>query len=140
MLSSVTDIDATPAPLAAFAGPVTCRHSGDALTLTGIAADSGADILILTFIAPVGAALPDRLAGAAVRALDERRYSIVSGSRDWALTAASVHVHRDIGNAFYRAVPVRPAPLSKRLFWGVVLALAGTRGGKRLLFSLRRRS
>ncbi|MDE2263024.1 MAG: hypothetical protein KGL45_10915 [Gammaproteobacteria bacterium] len=134
----MTDIDAASSPLAAFQGPVACRRTADALILTGAAADCADDILILTFIAPAVAGLPERLAGAAVRAAGGCRYRIVSGSRDWAVEAASVHVHRDIGKAFYRAVPPRPTPLKKRLLWGVVLALAGTRGGKRLLLSLRR--
>jgi hypothetical protein len=56
------------------------------------------------------------------------------------IEATSLHVHRDVGNAFYRAVPPRLVPLRKRLFWRVVLALAGTGAGKRLLLSIRRRA
>jgi hypothetical protein len=119
-------------------GPVTCRRTPNALTLSGCAGDSADDRLILTFIAPSIPDLPDSLNAATVLALDERRFRIASGSRDWIVEATSLHVHRDIGNVFYRAVPPRPAPLRKRLFWRVVLALAATRAGKRLLLSLRR--
>lgn len=133
----MTETIQQPRSLAAFRGPVTCRRTFNALVLSGAAADPPADVLILTFADPTGAALPDSLTGAAILALGERRYRITSGSRDWSIEAASMHVHRDIGSAFYRAIPPRPVPLTKRLFWRVVLALAGTGAGKRLLLSLR---
>jgi hypothetical protein len=136
----VTDIDSPPSPLAAFQGPVVCRRGANALTLTGAAADCADDILILTFVAPDIRGLPDRLSGATVRCLGGGRYGIGSASGDWVVEASSVHAHRDIGSVFYRAVPPRPTPLKKRLFWRVVLALAGTGAGKRLLLSLRRRA
>lgn len=135
----MTDTVAPP-PLAAFRGPVTCRRMSNVLTLSGSDADSADDRLILTFISPSVADLPDSLSAASIRALDERRYRITSASRDLIVEATSLHVHRDIGNAFYRAIPPRAVPLKKRLFWRVVLALAGTRAGKRLLLSLRRRA
>ena len=135
-----TDTDSPPSPLAAFAGAVTCSRCGNALTLTGSAAESAAGILILTFVDAGVCGLPDRLSAATVRTLGGCRYGISSGSRDWVMEASSVHVHRDIGKAFYRAVPPRPTPLGKRLFWRVVLALAGTRAGKRVLLSLRRQA
>ena len=134
----MTDTDTLASPLAAFRGPVTCRRTANTLTLSGSAADSADDCLILTFISASIPEVPDSLASAAVRALDERHYRITSAARDWIVEATSLHVHRDIGNAFYRAVPPRPAPLKKRLFWRVVLALAATGAGKRLLLSLRR--
>jgi hypothetical protein len=128
-----------PQPLAAFRGVVTCRRTFNALTLTGPAADSQDDRLILTFISPTPPDVPHSLTAPDVVALDEHHYRIVSSSQRWDIEATSAHVHRDIGNAFYRAIPPRPAPLKKRLFWRVVLALAGTRAGKRLLLSLRSR-
>lgn len=136
----MTDIDPATSPLATFQGPVICRRTVNALTLTGSAADSADDILILTFVAAAVSGLPDRIGAAAVRALGGGRYGISCASGEWLVEATSVHVHRDIGNAFYRAVPPRPTPLKKRLFWRVVLALAGTRAGKRLLLALRRQA
>lgn len=133
----MTETIQPPRSLAAFRGPVACRRTFNALVLSGAAADSAADVLILTFADPAGPALPGSLTGAAILALGERHYRITSGSRDWSIEAASLHVHRDIGSAFYRAIPPRPVPLTKRLFWRVVLALAGTGAGKRLLLSLR---
>ena len=126
-------------PLAAFLAPVNCRRRLNALTLTGPAAGSQDERLIVTFIHPIPAATPDSLAAAEVRAIDEHHYRIITSARSWDIEAASVHVHRDIGSAFYRAIPPRPVPLKKRLFWRFVLALAGTRAGKRLLLSIRAR-
>lgn len=136
----MTDTASFPSQVAAFRGPVTCRRTADSLTLIGAAADSADDRLILTFISPSMAEVPDSLAAAIVRAVDEHHYRIASASGDLTVEAASLHVHRDIGSVFYRAVPPRPAPLGRRIFWRVVLALAGTRAGKRLLLSLRRQA
>jgi hypothetical protein len=136
----VTDGLSFPSQVAAFRGPVACRRTADSLTLIGAAADSADDRLILTFISPSMAEVPDSLAAAIVRAVDEHHYRIASASGDLTIEAASLHVHRDIGSMFYRAVPPRPAPLGKRIFWRIVLALAGTRAGKRLLLSLRRQA
>jgi hypothetical protein len=136
----VTGSDPSPSLLAAFRGAVDCRRTAEALILTGAAADPADGRLILTLITASAADLAASLTDATVAALDEHRYRITCGSRSWVVEAASVHVHYDIGEAFYRAIPPRPAPLTKRLFWGAVLALAGTRAGKRLLLSVRRRA
>ena len=66
------------------------------------------------------------------------RYRIVSGERAWLLSARAVHVSREVAIPFYRALPPRAVPLSKRLFWRTVLALAGSRAGLALLRALRR--
>ena len=136
----MTDSDSPSLLLAAFRGPVACRPGANAVTLTGAAADSGDDILIVTFVGSKASDFPESLAAVTVRAVDERHYRIVTESRNWIVEANSLHVHRDVGSAFYRAIPPRPAPLKKLLFWRVVLALAGTHAGKRLLLSLRRQA
>jgi hypothetical protein len=128
-----------PSPVAAFRGSVTCRRTSSALILAGPAADSPDERLILTLVTATAPDLPESLASADVIAVDERHVRIASGPRDWIIETASVHLHRDIGQAFYRALPPRAAPLKKRLFWRVVLALAHTAAGKRLLLSLRGR-
>jgi hypothetical protein len=128
----------SPSPWAAFQGAVACRRTGNALILTGVAADSAEEILILTFLAPKDTVMPGQLTGATVRTLDSGRYGITCAEGDWSVEATSVHLHRDIGTAFYRAVPPRPMPLKRRFVLRVMLALAATRAGKRLLLSLRR--
>lgn len=128
----------SPSPLAVFRGPVSCRRSAEAMTLSGAAADAAGERLILTLIESTAADLPSSLGDVTVAKVDEHRYRITAASRSWVVEATSVHVHHDVGDAFHRAIPPRPAPLKKRVFWAVVLALASTRAGKRLLLSLRR--
>lgn len=135
----MTATDSTSSTLTAFRGLVTCSRNADALTLAGSAADSADDRLILTFIAPSLSDLPDSVPDATVLVVGEQCYRITSASRDWEVRAASVHVHRDVGAAFYRVVRPRRVSLKKRLFWRLVLALAGSHAGQRVLSSLRRR-
>jgi hypothetical protein len=135
----VTDSAPPSPPLAAFRGPVVCHRTGNALILRGDAADCADEVLILTLIAPARADPPERLTAAVVTRLDEQRYRIAAQSGAWIVAATSCHLHRDIGGAFYRAIPARPAPLAKRLLWRLVMALAGSRAGKRLLLALRGR-
>ena len=132
----------SPLRVAAFRGRVTCSRTPHALILAGPAADAGEERLILTLAtagSPGSPDLPECLADAAVLRLEGQRYRIDSGSREWVLDVSAVHVHRDVGSAFYRAVPPRRAPLRKRLFWRAVLALAHTSIGKRLLLAIRRK-
>ena len=139
MNTGVTESASPASALAVFRGTVVCRRFANVLTLAGPAADSPDDELILSFIARDFPDIPASLTAPSVVALDGRRYRIISLSRDWVVAATSLHVHRDIGHTFYRAIPPRPAPLAKRFFWRGLLALAGSRAGKRLLLSLRRR-
>jgi hypothetical protein len=108
------------------------------VTLSGAAAHPAGERIILTLFTSSAADLPTSLSAVAVAELTGDRYRIASASRSWILEATSVHVHHDIADAFYRAIAPRTVPLKKRLFWAVVLALASTRAGKRLLLSLRR--
>jgi hypothetical protein len=48
--------------------------------------------------------------------------------------------HRDVRAALLAAIPPRPAPLAKRVFWRLVLAIARVAPGRALLLQLRRRS
>ncbi len=136
---AVTDTAETPSLPAGFRGPVVCRRAVGTLTLSGCAADRADEGRKLTFASARPAELPESLSAATVSALDERHWRIASGSREWIVEATSLHVHRDIGKAFYRAIPPRPTPLAKRLLWRAVMALAGSRAGKRLLSWLRGR-
>lgn len=129
----------TPTLLAAFRGPVTCRRTRAALTFRGVAADAPDERLIVTLTAAAIADLPERLRDVSVSALGPQRYRVVCAERDCTVEAVSAHVHRDIASAFYRAIPPRAVPLGKRIFWRWVMALAGTRSGKRLLLALRAR-
>jgi hypothetical protein len=134
----VTGTDHSAALRAEFRGEVACSRTANALILSGVAADCADDRLILTFISASIPDIPHSLTAVSVHALDGRHYRIASGSGDLVVEAASLHVHRDIGRVFYRAIPPRRVPLKKRLFLRLVLWLAGSSAGKRVLSSLRR--
>ncbi len=128
--------------IAAFAGDAVCTQELDAastLTLRGASAEDPSETLILSFIGSSGADLPAAFAAPSVRQVDAHCYQIDSSSRQWVIHARALYVHRDVHTAFFRALPPRPVPLGKRLFWRAVLALARRRSGLRLLSALRRR-
>jgi len=129
-----------PERLATFRGAVQCRRAATVpgLTLSGITTEAAGEPSALAFSAAPPADLPDSLQDAVVDHLGGAQYRIGSGTRAWLITAAAVHLHREIAGPFYRAIPPRPAPWAKRLFWRAVLALAASRTGLALLRALRR--
>lgn len=129
-----------PETLAAFRGPVSCRPQPGplGLALTGATAAHPQQPTTLQFAASAPAQLPGALEDARVEDLGGGRYRIRSAQGEWLLSAPAVHLHRDVARQFYRAIPPRPVPAGKRLFWRLVLALAASRAGLSLLRSLRR--
>jgi hypothetical protein len=128
--------------IAVFRGTVICvRETGvsPGLTLRGVSAANVQERLIVTFLGDVPQDLPERLAAPSVQAVDAQCYRIDSPPRQWLIRARALHVHRDVGAEFFRAVPPRAVPPRKRLFWTVVLAMARSRAGVWLLRALRRR-
>jgi hypothetical protein len=124
-----------------FRGGVICRRDSSGplgLTLIGWTSDHPEERLSLAFSGRSPETLPDVLEDPVVDRLDERRYRIASQPREWVVEATAIHLHREIAATFYRAIPPRAAPWSKRLFWRLVLALAARSWGKRLLLALRR--
>jgi len=81
--------------------------------------------------------LPEALEELTVDKLDASHYRITAQGRDWIVAAGSCHVHRDVAAAFYRAIPPRRVPWSKRVLWRLLLAAAGTSAGKWLLLRVR---
>lgn len=131
-----------PLRVVTFRGGVSCRRDSSGplgLTLIGWTADHPEERVSLAFAGRAPDTLPEVLEDPTVYRIDERRYRIASAPREWLIEATAVHVHREITTAFYRAIPPRTARWSKRFFWRVVLALASTSWGKRLLLALRRR-
>ena len=125
-----------------FVGGVSCRRDPSGplgLTLIGRTADHPEEKVSLAFAGRAPDTLPEVLEDPTVYRLDERRYRIASTPREWLVEATGVHIHREVTTAFYRAIPPRTAPWSKRFFWRVVLALVANSWGKRLLLALRRR-
>ena len=124
-----------------FQGGVSCRRDEGplGLTLLGRTADRPDEIATLVFAASAPDELPEVLEDATVELLERGKYRIWSGRREWILPARSAHLHREVSSVFYRAIAPRLVPWSKRLFWRVVLAMASSRVGRRLLLALRQR-
>lgn len=116
-----------------FAGSVECRRSGGAASITLVGRDAAGEPVHLALLAPAPADLPPRLDAASVECLEAQRYRISADGRAWTVVAPRAYLHYDVSEAFYRAVPPRPVPLAKRLFWRLVLSAAATRAGRRWL-------
>jgi hypothetical protein len=58
---------------------------------------------------------------------------IVAPEGESAYRARSVHVHHDLSTVMRAAIPPRPAPLGRRLLFGLLLRLAGHPLTRRLL-------
>jgi len=87
----------------------------------------------LSFAGAAPADLPQTLDNATVARVGEKTYCIASGEHSWTLTARAAHLHREVAREFYQAVPAQPIRWTQRLFWRIVLALAATSAGRRLL-------
>lgn len=127
--------------LARFRGTVSCvreAHGPLGLTLSGRTAEHPGEDLWLAFAAAAPADLPPRLEGAAIEHSAPGEYRIVSAERAWRVAARSVHLHREVADAFYRAIPPRRAPLLRRALFSVLPAIARSGAGLALLKALRR--
>ncbi len=126
-------------PLARFAGTVRRVPGTGALRLLlrGTAAAAPGQPLAVGFASAAPPGLPEVLQDAVIDEPAPGTFRITSGSGAWTLAANAAHVHRDAALPFYRAIPPRPVPLSKRIFWRAVLLLAGSRAGVALLRALR---
>ncbi len=129
--------------IAAFRGAVSCRPAPcgpPALTLAGETAEHPGERLAvtLTLSAAAPAQLPATLSDALLERIAPGEYRLGSGARSWPIAARALHLHRDVATAFYRAIPPRPAPRLRRLYFTVVLGMAASRAGLALLRALRR--
>jgi hypothetical protein len=131
-----------PHRIVTFRGGVSCRRDSNGplgLTLIGWTVDHPDERAVVAFSGRAPDNLPDALEDPTIYRVDERRYRISSAPREWLVEAIAVHVHREIAASFYRAIPPRTAPWTKRLFFRVLLAMMSSSWGKRLLLALRRR-
>jgi hypothetical protein len=124
-----------------FRGWISCRRDGEGplgLILVGRASQHRREEAVqIAFSCPAPLDMPEALEDARVELLGDGRHRLTSGDKSWTL-AGPVHVHREVAAAFYKAIPPRPVPWRKRLFWRVMLGLAHNPLGRKLL--LRRRS
>jgi hypothetical protein len=128
------------ARVAAFRGAVSCMSAPGAvlgLTLRGFTAERPGEPLTLAFAGAAPGDLPQRLEDALIERSGAGQFRIVTAAHTWTVRAAGVHLHRDVGAAFYGAVPPRPAPRLRRAFLHAVLWLAASRPGRVLLRALR---
>lgn len=119
-----------------FRGWIACRRDGEGplgLILIGATVDRPGEVVQMAFSAQAPEDLPDALEDASVERLDERRYLLASGTRQWFIDGVA-HLHREVGAVFYQAIPPRPVPWRKRVFWRLALALASSRLVRRLFF------
>ncbi len=128
-----------PEPLARFSGAVSRPPGSGALRLLlrGTSADAPGQPLTVGLAAAAPAGLPAVLQDAVIEEPAPGTFRITSAAGEWTLSAAAAHVHRDVAVPFYRAIPPRPVPPAKRMFWRLVLLLAGSRMGMALLRALR---
>jgi hypothetical protein len=125
---------ASPA-IVRFLGWISARRDGEGplgLILVGRTKDRPDEAVQMAFACPAPVDLPEALEEATVERLGPRQYRLSSGDRSWTLDGVA-HIHREVASAFYKAVPPRPVPFRKRLFWRVMLGLASTAAGRWLL-------
>ncbi|HEY8509167.1 MAG TPA: hypothetical protein VIL32_12460 [Steroidobacteraceae bacterium] len=122
-----------------FQGRVCCQRESDGplgLTLIGRTQDQPQEQVQLAFATRAPADIPDALENVVVEQTGEREYRIASGGRSWEVHGVA-HLHRDVAGRFYQAIPGRPVPWTKRLFWRVMLGLAARPAGRWLLDKVR---
>ena len=119
-----------------FRGWISCRRDGEGplgLILVGRTTQHRREEAVqVAFSCPAPVDMPEALEDARLEFLGEQRYRLTSGDKSWTLEGP-VHVHRDVAGAFYKAIPPRPVPWRKRLFWRVMLAVASNPFGRKLL-------
>ena len=128
--------------IARFRGGVGCRRESGTplgLTLVGRSADRPDEVVCVAFSGSAPEDLPEALEDARIERESDNRYRIISVTRQWVIAASAVHVHRDVSTVFYRAVAPRSPPLVRKILLNLVLTLAHSPTGKRLLLALRRR-
>ncbi len=134
-------MSSAPHRVVSFRGGVSCSRDSSGplgLTLIGWTADHPDEKASLAFSGRAPDALPEVLQDPTVDRVGDGKYRIASAPREWIVEASAVHLHREIATSFYRAIPPRTTPWSKRFFWRLVLGLAASSWGKRLLLAFRR--
>jgi hypothetical protein len=128
-------VNDSPRHLIRFRGWISCRRDGEGplgLILVGRTEDRPDETVQMAFACPAPVDLPEALEDATVERVRDAEFRVTSGDRSWTLLAP-VHMHREVSGVFYKALPPRPVPWRKRLFWRVLLGLASRPLGRRLL-------
>ncbi len=123
-----------------FAGQTDCRRDGCGplgLILRGHTAEHPHELVQLAFTGKPPEDLPKFLLDPRVERVSDGNYHISSGARSWSVHARAVHLHRDATREFYRAIPAQPIGWTERLFWRIVLTLALSSAGRKLVARIR---
>ncbi len=129
-------------PIITFRDGVSCRREPQGplgLTLAGRSRDRPDEWASLAFSGPAPEGLPEALENPSVEQVEVGSYRITCEGGEWLVSATAAHLHREVATAFYRVVPPRQPPWRRRVFFRIVLGLAGNPIGRRLLLALRRR-
>ena len=124
-----------PSPIVRFAGPVTwVPGPGTAgITLLGRIDEARSTAAQLSLIGTQAVTLPATLVDVTVENSSPVAVLLRSGSREWRIACRTWQLHRDVGVAFYAAIPPRPTPWIRRFTWRVLLGVAATAPGRWLL-------
>ena len=123
-----------------FSGQTECRRDGCGplgLTLRGHTADHPHELVQLCFTGQAPEDLPKFLTDPRVERVSAGDYRITSAEGSWSVSAGAVHLHRDVTREFYRAIPAQPIRWKQRLFWRIILALAMSSTGRKLIARIR---
>ncbi|MGB8327246.1 MAG: hypothetical protein WCE48_06675 [Steroidobacteraceae bacterium] len=115
------------------------RPTGGTLRLRLAGHDGSGHEVAVDFAEPRATAMPELLHAVRIELQARGAWRILAREGAIEVAAASAHVHSDRSAQVLAAAPPRRAPLSKRLFWRLVLALAASGFGRRLLIALRSR-
>jgi hypothetical protein len=96
-------------------------------------ADGSSTPAQLSLIGREAPQLPDTLADATVEASGAAEIVLRSGTGSWRIPCRTWQLHREVGAMFYAAIPPRPTPWIRRLTWRLLLGIAATAPGQRLL-------
>jgi hypothetical protein len=131
-----------PAEILRFEGPVTWEAGpGPAgITLLGriVEPDGRTTPAQLSLICTERPELPARLQALTVEKTPAAEVVLRSGAHEWRPHCNTWQLHRDVGAAFYAAIPPRRTPWTRRLSWRLLLGSAATAPGHWLLSRRRR--
>src|SRR5579871_3889058 len=113
------------APLV-FAGAVRVERGPSPFSVTLAGRTAAGEFTCALTGTLASAAPPAQLTDARLSAAAPGCYEIAAREGRWEIQGARLSVTRAVGAEFYRALPPRPVPLPKRVFWRAVLALAGS--------------
>lgn len=136
-------MSAGPARIASFRGRVSCRHESGAPGLTLAGTSDEGEAVSLSFSGPAGLpaelpALPATLEDVVVERVEDTLYRVRASSGEWLIPAGAAHLHREVAQAFYAVIRPRTPPWHKRALWRLLLAMAGSPVGSRVIRWLRR--